>query len=891
MPKISRPKTRKSRQPATSPHIANVKKKCSTRNGNSNINQYNASLGGTRKPPTARQRYQKLAHEAKCLNIVFHHEKFSSSLQQESKVPHCEKFEHIQILGRLKFDSYGPQPSPDTVDKPWQLMNKNKAARLSEAAAKCKKEELNEEGWRERIEYRLFERFEIEVACKRCRKRLWQSEIQADPSTGNSVTNSLRERQSERERCKCDSALALNDVVDHGLSDMFTTRIGETNFLEYDDADFDPTKKKPDRIHGLQTTEFLQGILNQQLDMASQHSPYCPKTLQHTLQTSCNPNSTKKQLHCPFLVMEAKRSKKRPGFRRIEIQTALPIRNMLKLQHELQVSCGKMPIPGGPLVWFLANQGADWRVYGCYMTTMEHSNQPIWNIIRLWEGCIISQDGALQLVLIIDYILDWARDIYRPSIVRQLMSIAGVEARSLYTITQDPDNLSAWARGQDNHTVVPIGTATANYIDDMHNANSLNNTEAEVQEQHEKLLHNSKHGVVSCGRVLNSRIRGLCITADNVMTMLQGCEGRYGLHRFINKILDVVAQKGQSFVLPNTQALKAIEEMWTGVTAYSPTFSNTIGRTIVSVHTRFWLSKDWHFTRELNYLAITEEAYKILCEKFWGEEFCERYWDVTKDENAALQPQAESSTDNFQPYFTKAFSIAKSVSEDEFVSMVYENNDVSKNEILRRCTQGQAFFLHDSNMDFKRNNALKIKRGRLGELVTSVYRKYKNGTREPDEAFLRHMSMTRDIRSKVENESSDLDDDETLVYDTKQRRFCLFVAPREQETFTLDWLVRTLASKFTSKADLFMTRKTKANNPRVCLGSDPELRLEMANWIISIQPSDAHLKQMKREFPDEALFNALIEYSKIPHNLFGRAKYGKKIMKAYIKCHVESSGG
>jgi hypothetical protein len=38
----------------------------------------------------------------------------------------------------------------------------------------------------------------------------------------------------------------------------------------------------------------------------------------------------------------------------------------------------------------------------------------------LWHGHILSQDGALQLLLIIDFICTWARDVYRPGILRCL---------------------------------------------------------------------------------------------------------------------------------------------------------------------------------------------------------------------------------------------------------------------------------------------------------------------------------------------------------------------------------------------------------------------------------------------------------------------------------------
>jgi hypothetical protein len=41
-------------------------------------------------------------------------------------------------------------------------------------------------------------------------------------------------------------------------------------------------------------------------------------------------------------------------------------------------------------------------------------------IIDLWHGTILSQDRALQLLLIIDYICDWARDVYRFNVLRCL---------------------------------------------------------------------------------------------------------------------------------------------------------------------------------------------------------------------------------------------------------------------------------------------------------------------------------------------------------------------------------------------------------------------------------------------------------------------------------------
>lgn len=67
------------------------------------------------------------------------------------------------------------------------------------------------------------------------------------------------------------------------------------------------------------------------------------------------------QVLYPFLIIEAKSEKGSPGFESIENQTAFPIRTLLKLQYDLAMASGR---DVRPLVWFLANQGDDWRVYG-----------------------------------------------------------------------------------------------------------------------------------------------------------------------------------------------------------------------------------------------------------------------------------------------------------------------------------------------------------------------------------------------------------------------------------------------------------------------------------------------------------------------------------------------
>ncbi len=100
--------------------------------------------------------------------------------------------------------------------------------------------------------------------------------------------------------------------------------------------------QQPDRVFGLSQTKLLKEYTASRRDL--RHSPFADGKVLY-----------------PFLIIEAKSEKGSPGFESIESQTAFPIRTLVKLQDDLQNTCG---ISINPLVWFLANQGDEWRVYG-----------------------------------------------------------------------------------------------------------------------------------------------------------------------------------------------------------------------------------------------------------------------------------------------------------------------------------------------------------------------------------------------------------------------------------------------------------------------------------------------------------------------------------------------
>jgi hypothetical protein len=96
--------------------------------------------------------------------ITFHPRKFCR--QRPGNVPeqHQTKFDHIQQLGQMRYESYAVQPRPDIFNKPWELKNKLRAARISEKAVNERGRNQNEDGWRMALENLIFERFEFEVA-------------------------------------------------------------------------------------------------------------------------------------------------------------------------------------------------------------------------------------------------------------------------------------------------------------------------------------------------------------------------------------------------------------------------------------------------------------------------------------------------------------------------------------------------------------------------------------------------------------------------------------------------------------------------------------------------------------------------------------------------------
>lgn len=63
-------------------------------------------------------------------------------------------------------------------------------------------------------------------------------------------------------------------------------------------------------------------------------------------------------------------------------------------------------------------------------------------VIDVWHGCITTRDGALQLLLLVDYLFDWARDRYREDVIGALRIVARGESDAASGGYQDTDIFS-----------------------------------------------------------------------------------------------------------------------------------------------------------------------------------------------------------------------------------------------------------------------------------------------------------------------------------------------------------------------------------------------------------------------------------------------------------------
>lgn len=210
-------------------------------------------------------------------------------------------------------------------------------------------------------------------------------------------------------------------------------------------------------------------------------------------------------------------------------------------------------------------------------------------VVRLWSGEVDSLDNALRLLLIIDYIADWARDIYREGIARSLYKLASSDSTSL---AQDEDIFSLAGNVADWISANPSGDEfgkCAAYEDPLHELDC-------------------KEGVLRDTRFICTELVGLLITAENLDEFLRTGNTDDETRKLTTSLLYSIAD---SFQVKGS-VLNDLETSWTGFDKSLPEMPHPEETFLVVITSRFYLTSKWDQVRELAYVAVSKSLVKDL---------------------------------------------------------------------------------------------------------------------------------------------------------------------------------------------------------------------------------------------------------------------------------------
>jgi hypothetical protein len=219
----------------------------------------------------------------------------------------------------------------------------------------------------------------------------------------------------------------------------------------------------------------------------------------------------------------------------------------------------------------------------------------------------MSKDSSLQLLLIVDYIFDWARDIYRPYILRQLKSLTTGLTFDQISLTDDSDimsmrrNISNWIQAAPSTIVGP------DFEQD------LGPPDIAPRLDHQSLLGisipNTKLGTLRSASLAESRIEGLFITEQNVTKFLQLA----GVEDSARQLVNFLAKWNELLLLTGDD-LDELEEIWIGRSSFAtgPSAPTNSSQFYVLMEVKTFISISWTIVRQLTYLAISKQAFEII---------------------------------------------------------------------------------------------------------------------------------------------------------------------------------------------------------------------------------------------------------------------------------------
>jgi hypothetical protein len=216
-------------------------------------------------------------------------------------------------------------------------------------------------------------------------------------------------------------------------------------------------------------------------------------------------------------------------------------------------------------------------------------------------------DSALQLLLIIDYIFDWARDVYKPSIISQLKMLAnptknkGHAHDDGFTIADTDSDVLSLVGSKQRTDIEAWGAA----IEDP--------TEVTPDDEELSLMrwatYDSSLGVFRPACVIESLFRCLCVTRANVDVLFAAVPKGRSVNRLAKDAENVL---NANYVLLSEDVLWRMEEIWTNRARPRQCQDPLETRLFATVTYHATVSDNWELKRIIYCLAFDEEALNLL---------------------------------------------------------------------------------------------------------------------------------------------------------------------------------------------------------------------------------------------------------------------------------------
>lgn len=319
--------------------------------------------------------------------------------------------------------------------------------------------------------------------------------------------------------------------------------------------------------------------------------------------------------------------------------------------------------------------------------------------------------------MIVDYIFDWARDIYRRSILNELNILASDDIADMASV---PDiystierSVSAWV----DEARRERSTQASNTLYEQEGADSVSESL--------DLVH--PEGVVRDASIIESKFLALHITEHDVESFLLSFPTIESSYKAIHLILQYMQDAWRM----DAGTLHDLETYWTADDTneqkdrgYFDSQEIFYVRIVILMH----IGPEWQPIRQITYLAVSESALKLMAGKVATNSMSNAIESIVKTADKTSVPKEELLG---RIDMVKQHSIVDSLTAAVYnlclSSTVQRRAGKIKNEFLliRRRTAPFFGFVQDSSPG-------------VLDLVTTVYASHRIGRRQPIDPYLRY---------------------------------------------------------------------------------------------------------------------------------------------------------